>query len=151
MGCDFSKETKEDFDRQTDEINKSIILIKKQQESLKATISQMPTETKPIETIQDLRKSLLPHLEKIESLLVEIKNSKENNSFDRQKNSRENNRHKFQVSTKAESSEPLSRGESPGNRVEKDINSILEDPTIKAMIEKNRKKFVRVNKKEEKV
>lgn len=144
MGCDYSKQTKQEFEEKTEEINTSIKSMLRQQESLKTTIDELNIPKEPIESIEDLRKSLIPHLEKIESLLVEIKNSKEgSNSLEKQRNSGElPAKNKFQVSTKAESSEPLSRGESPNVRREKEVQSILDDPTIKAMIEKNRQKFV---------
>lgn len=144
MGCDYSKKTKADFIQQTQEITLSITAMKRQQKMLKKQISELNIPHEPIGTIDDLRRSLMPHLEKIESLLEEIRNSKENgNSFEKPRNSTEGHgRNKFQVSTKAESSEPLSRRESPSIKKEKDVQSILDDPAIKAMIEKNRQKFV---------
>lgn len=144
MGCDNSKQTRAEFLRQTNEISLSITSMKRQQDMLKKQIEELKIPQDPVETIDDLRRSLMPHLEKIESLLDDIRNTKENgNSFDKPRNSTEKQaRNKFQISTKAESSEPLSIGASPKNKKEKGAQSILEDPAIKAMIEKNRQKFV---------
>ncbi|OMJ84398.1 hypothetical protein SteCoe_14470 [Stentor coeruleus] len=144
MGCDCSKKTKADFIQQTQEITLSITAMKHQQKMLEKQISELTIPNEPTETIDDLKQSLMPHLEKIESLLEEIRNSKENgSSFEKPRNSTESHgRNKFQVSTKAESSETHSRRETPSIKKEKDVQSILDDPAIKAMIEKNRQKFV---------
>lgn len=144
MGCDYSKRTKQEFDDKTEEINASIKSMSKIQQNLKAKIEELHIPKEPIESIEDMRRSLLPHLEKIEALLIEIKNAKEeSNSAERPRISVEiPGKNKFQISTKAESCDPLSRGESPYIKKEKEVQSILDDPAIKAMIEKNRQKFV---------
>ena len=151
MGCDYSKSTKLEFEKETSNISQSIEIMKKQQETLYQSVKQLTIPNNPVETIEELKKSLLRYLERIEELINKIKNSKEcYGSFDEPRNSLENiPKNKFQESTKANSSEPRSRSESPLNKIDeqKDMhNNILEDPTIKAMIEKNRKKFVGINK-----
>ena len=153
MGCDYSKRTLHEFEKKTQEVDHSIESLKKQQEQLKSTIEHLHLPKEPTETIDSLKKSLIPHLERMEALLNEIKEAKAQSlRFNREKNSFEDAvKNKFQVSTKAESSEHLSRGGSPFSKREKekekekekgkDKHYILEDPTIKAMIEKNRVKF----------
>lgn len=146
MGCDYSKQTRLGFDKETKEIQNSIESMQKCQSLLKLSIEKLELPNDPSETIENIKKSLIPHLQRIETLLNDIKNSREI-SLDKHKYSfEEAPKNKFRVSTKAESSEHLSRGSSPNTKVEKDKHLILEDPAIKAMIEKNRMKFVGMKK-----
>ena len=146
MGCDYSKRTLQEFEKQTQAVDRSIESLKIQEEQLKSTIQKLHRPKEPTETIDSLKKSLIPHLERMETLLNEIKQSKAQ-SIKFNRSSEDAPKNKFQVSTKAESSEHLSRGDSPFSKIdkdkerEKDRHDILEDPTIKAMIEKNRVKF----------
>jgi exonuclease VII small subunit len=143
MGCEIStsRRTKREFTQQTNEINKFIESISVQQNSLKDSISSSSFVTTPVESIEDMRKSLIPHLEKIESLIIELRESK--GSWASCGRLRDNSdtvlKQKLQVSTKAENTEqhsPMVKNE------RKEEVSILDDPAIKAMIEKNRQKFI---------
>ena len=97
MGCDYSKRTKSGFDRQTADISQSIDTMKKQQDMLKHSIEHLDIPTNPIGTIEELKNILLPHLERIETLLQQVKDSKElNNSFNQQKSLENLPKNKFQ-------------------------------------------------------
>jgi hypothetical protein len=141
MGCDYSKRTKQGFDTQVREMNSSIKTIKKHQKALNSSISNLKLPKEPIETLDELRSSLVPYLQKIESLLLEIKNIKESNDGNDKKTILDSQKKLKQQSTKAESYDIECRGDSPTSKKERDTLNILEDPAIKAMIEKNRKKF----------
>lgn len=141
MGCDISKQTLKYFQDRTDHVTETVASIKEEHENLKKQLRSLVLPVEPEDTIKDLKESLYPHLAKIEEMLNEIRSVKEANSMKEEKNKNEDQKKKFQVSTKAESHEPLSR-ESPNIKNTKEVMSILEDPAIKAMIEKNRQKFV---------
>ena len=142
MGCDLSKQTYKYFLDRTNEVSESIKSIKKDQESLQQSLKHLSLPNEPEETIEELKLSLTPHLERIEKMLEEIKTAKEQNNNNKAKNKNNDQKKKFQVSTKADSQEPVSRESPAGNKNTKEVMSILEDPKIKAMIEKNKQKFM---------
>lgn len=141
MGCDISKQTLKYFQERTEHVTESVVSLKEEHANLKKQLETLALPSEPESNIQELKDSLIPHLAKIEKMLNEIRSSKEEKDSKKEKNKNEDQKKKFQVSTKAESQEPLSR-ESPNVKNGKEVMSILDDPAIKAMIEKNRQKFV---------
>lgn len=137
MGCDLSKKTKLEFLKQTNVIQNSINSIQTHQKDLKKSIDQIIIPELPEETVQDLKNSLIPHLERLESLIFSLKDLK---SPQKKEDKADSSRKKFQISTKANSSDRNSKDRSES--IQKEKNSILEDPMIKHLIEKNRKKLV---------
>jgi hypothetical protein len=142
MGCDLSKQTRVYFDDRTQEVAKSIKAIKKDQENLKQQLKNITLPMEPEESIQELKASLVPYLERIEKMMRDIRVVKEESSKAKGGNRNDDQKKRLGVSTKEESQENGSR-ESPNvNKNTKEVMSILEDPTIKAMIEKNKQKFL---------
>ncbi|CAG9319708.1 unnamed protein product [Blepharisma stoltei] len=165
MGCDYSKEVKKDFTSRIKQIQNKIAALVKRKSQLEELLHEMGTPKEPSITEDDIRSELNRRLERLEEMIKEIHklNKLGNSDTFTPSNFRSYNSVKIEESVKFEKKEESFEEDSEQSeeKEESDIKeeasqkkthvvfnvaAIIEDPSIKAIIEKKRKMLEGKNK-----